>query len=258
METRYCMYCGMPIPRKAKICPECGANQDLSAQKDPQPYVMPQLSREQINPQRQVRKMLSKQQTDRRALVVVAVFFIAFLTMLFTAFFVTKMTKNARSRHRENQIDEQRREKERTHPQISLPDFSMPDFSLPEFHLPEPPPADFAFAGYAVETNLRGETVLYVDVDYTNLAETQECFLTGFHITVAQEGEACKQTAGNPARENHLLEYVQPDETALVSEAFVIDAEKETTVSVVAYLGGEIYLEETVIPHADGTVSVCG
>jgi uncharacterized Zn finger protein (UPF0148 family) len=251
------MYCGMPIPRKVKICPECGANQDLSAQKDPQPYVMPQLSREQINPQRQVRKMLSKQQTDRRALVVVAVFFIAFLTMLFTAFFVTKMTENARSRHREDQIDEQRREKERTHPQISLPDFSMPDFSFPEIRLPEPPPADFAFAGYAVETNLRGETVLYVDVDYTNLADTQECFLTGFHITVEQEGESCRQTAGDPARENHLLGYVQPDETALVSEAFVIDAEKETTVSVVAFLGGEIYLEETVIPHADGTVSVC-
>ena len=52
------------------------------------------------------------------------------------------------------------------------------------------------------------------------------------------------------------MDSVKPDETILTTTAFIISAEKETTVAVGAYFADENYLEETILPHADGTVSV--
>ena len=96
-----------------------------------------------------------------------------------------------------------------------------------------------------------------MNVNYTNKAENPKCFMTVFQIAVQQEGMLCQMTAGDPERENHVLDQVPPNETVLISEAFLIDTEKETTVSVSAYFGEDNYLEETILPHTDGTITVC-
>ena len=247
MEEHYCINCGMPIPRKTRICPECGASQIL---------IVPRKNTQQSVPYQRY-----KPRSTRRAAVITGLcfaavaFFVGFVVILFAAD-VPDRIKRAHSRHLENQMDAERMEKEKAHPKISIPEISMPEIHIPEIHLPEPPAAEFAAESYTVETNLAGQTVLYVNISYTNRDGKAQCFLTGYRISVQQDGEACRQTAGNPKRENHLMSLVQPEETALVSEAFVISAEKETTVSVSAYFGGETYLEETVIPHADGSVTV--
>ena len=245
MENRYCMHCGMPIPRKAKICPECGTVLSRSAMRnDPQP------------PQKNQRIRGGKQTANKLGLFLVIGFFGVFCAALFFIANIAGKIKNANSRHREAEYETQHTASSQARPEISIPEISMPEISFPDIHFPEPPAAAFAVESYEIETNLMGETVLYVNISYTNKAEDQQSFFTNFRISVQQDGNACMQTAGNPAKENHLMEQIQPDETALVSEAFIISTEKETAVSVSAFLGGETYLEETVLPHADGTVSV--
>ncbi len=253
MGIRYCIHCGMPIPRKVKVCPECGTSQIISAPRnDLRSIEMPQFSQKKAvrRPDRGTRR--GQQKPNRFALLLIAGFLAVFCI---TVFFVVKASdeiKNARSRHRENMLDSQRTRR----PVISIPDISMPDISFPDIRLPEPPPATFAAAGYETETDLTGEMFLNVNIYYTNIAEERQCFLTNFRISVQQEGKACRQTVST-AKENRLMGYVQPDETALISEAFFVTPEKEATVTVSALFGADIYLEETVLPHADGTVTVC-
>lgn len=242
MGVRYCMYCGMPIPRKAKICPECGNSLKAAAPKPASPRIAPAGRSDR-------RKHTPNKKASLAAVSLIAVTCAAFIIILNAG----KKIENARSRHRENVMDAERKE---THLKIDMPEFSMPDISIPDLQLPEPPAAEFAVESYAVETDLMGNTVLYVNISYTNKAETQECFMTNFHITVQQDGGTCRQTAGDPTRENHLTDSVQPDETALISEAFIIEPEKKTTVSLRAFFGADNYLEEIVLPHEDGTVTV--
>ena len=132
----------------------------------------------------------------------------------------------------------------------------MPEIYIPEIHMPEPPAASFSVESYDIETNQNGETVLYVNVSYTNDAEDKQCFMTNFKISVQQEGEDCKQTALRPDMENNMFDHVQPDETSLISRAFIIDDEKEALVSVDALFSNVNYVKETVLPTTDGTVSV--
>lgn len=254
MNTRYCMYCGMPIPRRADICPECGNSLKFPI---PQNHAR-RYSQENTNQRRtkQAGRNLNKKQVSGKnaaliGLGVVAVFFASVFGIMRTA----RMIENARSRHRENEMDAQRQEKERAHPHISIPDLSMPDFSFPDIQLPEPPQAEFAVTGYEIQTDPAGKTVLYVNVSYTNKSEKEQCFLVNYKISVEQDGENCRQTAVDPNRENHLTDLIQPDETAQITEAFFISTEKETNVTLTAYLGGEPYLVEAIIPRADGTVA---
>ena len=236
MKEHYCINCGARIPRRAKICQECGFSMNLSA------------------PNMESRLRGTKHLT----LILTAIAFAFLIALSAGVYFIFRAAgeiRNARSRHRENVMDEERSAQEKSHPEFSMPEISMPEIVIPEIHFPEPPAAAFAPESYEIETDLTGETVLYVNIRYTNKAEEAHCFLTNFKITVQQDGEICRQTAGDPTRENHLLEDVQPDETVLISEAFVIGTEKETSVSVNAFFSGNKYLEETIIPHADGTVS---
>ena len=243
MGVRYCMYCGMPVPRKAKICPECGNSLKAAAPKPAAP---------RIDPADRMRRR--KQHTPNKKAALTAVSLLAVTcTAVIIILNAGSKIENARSRHRENMMDAQRKE---THLKIDMPEFSMPDISIPDLKLPEPPEAEFAVESYAVETDLMGNTVLYVNINYTNKAETKECFLSNFRVTVQQDGGTCRQTAGDPEKENHLLDSVEPDETALISEAFIIEPEKKTTVSLSAFFGEGNYLEEIVLPHADGTVTV--
>ena len=253
MGSRYCMHCGMPVPRRARICPECGSPLKMSAPPNAPDPTNPRIFPEQMKP---ADKTHRKKHTSNKSAIVFAVGFIAIFSA--AAFFIMRAGKNienARSRHRENMMDAQRKATT-TRPEIKIPEFSMPEISIPDIKLPEPPAAAFSVDSYAVEKNLLGETVLYVNLNYTNKAENKECFLKSFKISVQQDGEACKQTAGDPTRENHLLEHVPPDETVLISEAFIISTEKETNVSVTAFFSEGSCLEETILPHADGTVSV--
>lgn len=251
MGIRYCMYCGMVISRKANICPECGNSLKLSA-----PKIKPQTTEKLLD----LNKLLPKNRLHRRKQNNIALCFAVGLLAVScgSAFFIMDVSgkiKRARSRHLENMMDEQR-DTTTPHHEIKIPEMSMPVIEIPDIQIPTAPAAAFAVESYAVETNHMGETVLYVNINYTNKAETEECFLTNFLISVHQEGAVCRLTAGDPAKAQHLTERVQPDETVSVSEAFIIQADKEATVSVASFLGYETYLEETVFPHSDGTVSV--
>lgn len=243
MKNRYCINCGMPVPRKAKICPECGCSLKLP---------VPPLDK--LQPDSPHPKRRSKPKINRKALFYAVGLILVFSVLVFLTPTVVTKIQFARSRHQENMLDEQRASTT-TRPEFSIPEISMPEIAIPDIRLPEPPPAAFALESYEIKTNPEGETVLYVNVSYTNIAEDKQCFMINYKISVQQEGAECKITAGDPAKDNHLLDQLQPDETAVISEAFIIQAEKETTVSVSAYLGGEKYVKETMIPHTDGTVS---
>lgn len=253
MKTRYCMYCGMPIPHNAKICPECGSSLNIT------PLNRRREKKQNYNKQPTVKKVRSNpdelQRARKIALRIGLIFPFVFFAAVFCFIRAARMIENARSRHRENQMDAERIEKEKRHPHISIPDFSMPDFSFPDIQLPEPPPAEFSVEGYELGTNLTGETVLLVNVSYTNKAETAQCFLMHYRISVQQNGEECPQTAVDPQRENHLVDLVEPDETVQITEAFLISTETEAAVSLRAFFDKNPYLEETVVPHDDGTVT---
>ena len=253
MGIRYCIHCGMPIPRKVKVCPECGTSQIVSEPRnDLRSIEMPRFSQKKAvrRPERRTRR--GGQKPKRSALLMTAGILAVFCVAVFFVLKASKEARNARSRQRENMLDSQRTRRR----EISIPDISMPDISFPDIRLPEAPPAAFAPAGYETGTDLMGETFLNVNIYYTNIAEERQCFLTNFRISVQQEGEACRQTVSD-VKENRLMGYVQPDETALVSEAFLVTPEKEATVTVSALFSDDICLEETVLPHADGTVTVC-
>ena len=250
MGIRYCMHCGMPVPRRAKICPECGRSLKMRApQNAPEPRVLPE------RPAAKGRTPRGKQPADKKA----SCFALGLIALLCTAALIIinagDRIENARSRRREKKTDTQHNTAT-TRREIKIPEIIMPDITIPDIQLPQPPAAEFSAESYTVETNLLGETVLYVNINYTNKAETPECFLTSFQISVQQDDKACLMTAGNPAQENHLMDQVQPDETALISEAFIISPEKEAAVSVNAYFSDDTYLEQSILPHADGTVSV--
>ena len=249
MKTRHCQHCGMPIPRRAKICPECGTSQKHSV---PPTSAAPRFAQEQ--PGQAGRAHRGQQAANQKGCCCLIAFIVLFIAAGVIILTVTDKIERARSRHREKSTDVQHGTTVR--PEIKIPEMSMPEISIPDIKLPEPPAAEFAVDSYTVGTNLFGETVLYVNVNYTNKAETPECFLTCFQISVQQDDEMCIMTAGNPAQENHLMDQVQPDETALISEAFIISAEKEAAVSVNAFFSDDTYLEQTILPHADGTVSV--
>ena len=255
MGIHYCMYCGMPIPRKARICPECGASQELpppqSETQEPQPRLAEETKR---TPQQRQRSRRRRKTNNMIAVCFVIGMTVIFGAVLFLVFDAAEGIRRARSRHQENQMDAQGSSKP-TIREFSMPEISMPEISIPEIHLPEPPAAEFTVESYQTETNLLGETVLYVNLNYKNTDETAKCFLTSFRISVEQEGTSCRLTAGDPTKENHIASEVQPDETVTVTEAFLISPEKETAVSVHAYFGAEPYLEDTILPHADGTVS---
>lgn len=238
MGIRYCMHCGMPVPQKAVFCPKCGAPMKIRA---------PHKSRQKA-------AQRSKSSPAKTALYLAAGLTGAVCAAAFFILHGGEKIEQAKSRHRENMLNAERNTTEPPS-EFSIPDISLPEISLPEIHLPQPPAAAFSLESYAVGSNPAGETVLYVDISYTNKAEDEKCFLTNFKISVRQDGTACRQTAGKPAAENHLTDHVQPDETALISEAFLIQADREATVSVTAFLGEDNYLEETILPHADGTVS---
>ena len=248
MKMQYCMHCGMPVPRRAKICPECGNTMKQSA---PQ-TIVPRFSPEK--PGAAGRTHRGTQSVNKSALVVSTVAVVVAVAAISVFMTVADNLKDARSRHRENRTEQQRGTA--GHPEISIPEISIPEISVPDLHLPEPPAAEFAAESYEVKTNPAGDTVLYVNLSYTNKAEEQKRFLTNFRISVQQEGELCRQTVGNPENGNGLMSPVQPEETALISEAFIIQAEKEATVSVNALFGKEVIWEETVFPQADGAVSV--
>ncbi|MBR4201809.1 MAG: zinc ribbon domain-containing protein [Oscillospiraceae bacterium] len=251
MGIRYCMHCGMPVSRKAVFCPECGASLKEAAPRKESDSAAPRDALKKPAPEGRVNRR--KRKANK-----IAWLFAAGMTaaVCIAAFFILdagEKIKYARSRRQENIMDAQRSATD--HPRIRIPEISIPDISIPDIQIPEPPAAAFAVEGYETETNLKGDTVLYVSIRYTNEAEDEECFLTNFQISVQQEGARCKQTAGDPAKENHLTDLVQPDETVLISAAFIIQAEKEATVSVGAFFGKDNYLEQTVLPHSDGTVS---
>ena len=250
MGIRYCLHCGMPVPRRAKICPECGTSLNVPVPHNTPEPTVPRSS--PVKPKRANQTHRSKQNKNARpfAAVVIAV-------CCAIAFFILNAgdkIENARSRHRENMMDAERNTT--TRPASGISEFSMPDFSFPDIQLPKPPPAAFTAESYEVKTNPAGETVLYVNINYTNLAEEKELFLTNFRISVQQNGEECTQTAGDFTPENHLIKQVQPDETVLISAAFLISAEQETTISVCEIFGEKSYLGDTILPHADGTVTV--
>lgn len=249
MGNRYCENCGLPVPRKAKICPECRASLNRAdVQNGPCQSVPPQFSDEQHTEHRINDK---KQPNNKIAIFTAIVSIVLFGILIFN---VPHKIKNAISRHRENMMVEQNTET--TRPKISIPEISMPEIYIPEIHMPEPPAASFSVESYDIETNQNGETVLYVNVSYTNDAEDKQCFMTNFKISVQQEGEDCKQTALRLDMENHMFDHVQPDETSLISRAFIIDDEKEALVSVDALFSNVNYVKETVLPNTDGTVSV--
>ena len=254
MGIRYCMHCGMPVPRRADFCPECGSSLKEPAPKDYPQQAVPAASPERPEPAGRTRR---RNQRTNKAVLYAAAGLTAVCGII--AFFILNVGEKmqyARSRHQENLMEAERAEKK--HPEISIPDISIPEIAFPDIQLPEPPAAAFAVESYEIETGLTGETVLYVNLSYTNNAENRECFLTNFKISVQQAGEACRQIACDPARENHITDQVQPDETARISAAFIIQAEQETTVSVAAFLGEGNYLEEIIVPHSDGTVSAGG
>lgn len=266
MGNRYCKNCGMPVPGQESICPECGYSLEESAPEIVPQQIVPRISlkkQDQVPAGTEDMQQSGQRKSKKTALFVVG----GSVIMLCALFFILDIPgeiRKAASRHREEMMSEERTGTAER-PDLNIPEMpaisqiSIPEVSvsIPNIQFPKPPEAEFSMESYSVKTNQNGETVLDVTVNYTNKAEEEEYYLTNFTVVVKQDDEACKYASSVPENETHMTAKVLPDETILVSQDFVITPEKETTVSVIAFFGEDAYLQETILPHADGTVSVC-
>lgn len=279
---KYCPHCGLPVHNKrAGICEECGQPLSGSARRKEQsakesgrhesrdPAGNPLPNFEFV--QKQQKKMM------RRFKAIAAL--ITLTALLFTAYAVVNMAT-----HQKNRKKMQEHAKEYSAPEFSVPEFTRPEFSVPEFSVPEftkpefswPEPAAPAYddpvipspgaldgddtgetsaeeteqpysvrlTGHEMTTNLFGENVLVLDLEFINNSDSAVSFFHALTARVTQDGTQCMQTASNVDPALTGVDAVEPGALGKVQLAYVAAPDTETQITVSAWYSRQVVMEE--------------
>jgi hypothetical protein len=279
---KYCPHCGLPVHNKrAGVCEECGKPLSGSARRKEQRTAEPT----SVDPQAFARELFSDVQSARdhhkkmlrrfKALSAVVVL----IALLFFGYSVFQMFSRAKNRK-----EFKERMSEHSVPEFSVPEFSRPEISIPEISWPEPAfpahddpvipspgeldgespvntdetsgdtsgetnasPYSVRVTGHEMTTNLFGENVLVLDLEFTNNSDNAISFFHAVTAKVTQNGSQCMQTAltVDPALTG--VNAVEPGALGKVQLAFIAAPETETQITVSTWYGQQVVMEDSFI-----------
>lgn len=277
---KYCPHCGLPVHNKrAGICEECGKPLSGSARRKEQrtaeskPHEPRDLARDMLSNFESAHNRQKKMM--RRFKVIAALITLA--ACLLIAYAVVNMTSHVKNRRtiREHAT-------EYSVPEFSIPEFSRPEISVPEFSWPDsafpaqdapviPSPGELdgespvnpdgtsgdtsgeadalpysvTLTGHEMTTNLFGENVLVLDLEFTNNSSTAASFFQTLTAKVTQNGSQCMQTAATVDPALTGVNTVEPGASCKVQLAFIAAPDTETQITVSTWRGQQTVMEES-------------
>ena len=229
---KYCPHCNAPLPKRTRICPDCG--RPVRGSKD-----------------RGDEKGGSNTGGCIKLMPVILVVFLAAICMLaFTI--VSKISK----KHRRQEPDTSSVTDEKTPLYTTIPRETVPPaiqtVTIPSF--PDDMPLDteensatVSVEDYAFSEDLFGNKILTVNLLFTNEGDTPTSFFRSFRADAFQDGIGCTVTVTDFDLVQNETRDVQPGKSITVPQSFIVKPDQDIQLTV-SKMGFErvTVLEQTI------------
>ena len=230
---KYCPHCNAPIHKHTRLCPDCGRPLHGSG------------SREQTGSSNS-----QKNSAGRKGCAVLVIVLVAFIFIVLTVFrFIIGTVKEQSRRHERRGDDEQSYSE-------NVPEI-ITTFTIPTPWDPDSPPTattpvqepttSVSVQQYDITKNPFGETVLTVDLLFSNEGDTPVSFFTKYRAQAFQNGVECRVTFADAESAQKETLNVQPGSSLTVPQSFVLNDDSEISF-VVSNFGFDtsVVLEQTL------------
>lgn len=214
-----CPHCHQPLPKGVSTCPDCG-----------EPLKQPKAA-----------------QQHKSAPLILLLIGIMILTAAIIGTTIFNMAKKE-SHHAGHPETEPPVHIITTAPPSVSPD--DPPAAAPAEPAAQTPPCTVEFDEYLLTTDLFGENILLVGINFTNGKSVNTRYMSECRATLFQNGVSCQETIANTDYAMNTSAEVQPGATAPIDLAFAVKPGEEVQLVVTSFDGKTTYLDTTFTPEA--------